>query len=420
MQDFERTEADLKALSSRLADMETRAGDQFAVSSDPSTHLPVLESPIDAPLRDLRKSLLSVESSQQSSTLTDRVALKVQARQTTEVSGKETIVELVQTALGSYRKTHEELLQTDKEMRAGLMDNAKECHGAVNELLNRFHSHQESLQNEITEGLMRSQGSGKALITKELDAMIDTEVHSLRNDLNFKAKQLDYLLKQELLSLKIQLDGVKISLFPRKVAENVEIKSIYQSGVQAVKLLESIPSTTTVELNQLLTLLETDIREITAEIRMKQPGFSAKLDSTLFQLEMVRSGIVKLEERCEEEMERMKTGGETLYAAYEQEGEDVDQVQTLKNRIEHLQGTIRPQLSELKKRFLATSRSLKDVWTEAVQTDLPCPPVPAASQWPEDFPSPALPPTPIPDPPITSQEPPPMSQEPLPASEALY
>ena len=77
LEEWGRTEGELKGVVGRLGEMEGRAAEQVGIGSDPSIQLPVLESPLDSDIRTLRKSLTSLESAHQSSLLSDRLSLKV-------------------------------------------------------------------------------------------------------------------------------------------------------------------------------------------------------------------------------------------------------------------------------------------------------------------------------------------------------
>lgn len=380
LEEWGRTEGELKGVVGRLGEMDGRAGEQMGIGSDPSIQPPVLESSLDSDLRTLRKSLVVLESSHQSSLLSDRLNLKVPFTQTLEVTGKETVVDLVRTAIAGLKTAKEEMMTVEQEMRSGYVENSKEGQTAVNSLKDRFEAHRESLENEIIAGLLQTQGRGKVLLEREVLRIVDQEVGSLRAHLTFQSSQMDLLLKQELLALRLQLDGVKALTVPVHLAEEPEeqqVQTAYSAATQAVTTLADLPATIA-DLGQVMDLLEAEVREVTAELEGKPRDVSEKLEAALFQLEMLQRSVRQVGERTEAEPERLRQGAQALETAYSQLGRDNSELTALQTRVASL--SLAAPLAQLQERLSSLSLSLHQVWTTAVKNGQ-APALPEAAVW---------------------------------------
>lgn len=381
LEEWGRTEGELKAVVGRLGEMEGRAGEQMVVANDPSTQLQPLDSPLDSDLRALRKSLLPLESSHQSSLLSDHLSLKVPLTQTLEVSSKETVLDLIRSSLSSFKSGKEELVAGEKEMRAGYVSSSKEGQTAVNTLRDRFETQKEVLENEVIAGLLQSKGAGKAILEREVMKVVDQEVSALRSHLSFQSNQLDLLLKQELLALRIQLDSVKASAVPISLSEGPgeeQVQTAYSAAEKAVTSLTDLPTTAIADLRELVGLLEAEVREIAAELDGKPENVSEKLEAALFQLEIMQKSVSKLQDRTETEPQRLIQGAQALEAAYGQLGQDSSAANSLQARISSL--SLASPVALLQQRLSSLSLSLQEAWTRALKTGQ-APPLPETAVW---------------------------------------
>ena len=268
-------------------------------------------------------------------------------------------------------------MTVDREMRSGYVENSKEGQAAVNSLKDKFEAHREILENEIITGLLQSQGRGKAVLEREVLRIVDQEVGSLRDDLSFQSAQLDLLLKQELLALRLQLDGVKALAVPVHSAEEPDeqqIQTAYSAAARAVTNLAELPATTLADLGEVMGLLETEVREIAAEPK----DVSEKLEAALFQLEMLQRSVRQVGDRTEAEPERLRQRTQALEAAYTQLGRDTAELTGLQTRVASL--SLAAPIAQLQQRLASLSHSLHQVWTAAVKTGH-APPLPEAAAW---------------------------------------
>ena len=381
LQEWGRTEGELKALVGRLGEMEGRAGEQIVIANDPSTQTQPLESPLDSDIRALRKSLLPLESSHQSSLLSDHLSLKVPLTQTLEVSSKETVLDLIRSSLSTFKTQKEELLTGEKDMTTGYVSSSKEGQTAVNALRDRFEMQREVLENEVIAGLLQSTGPGKAMLEREVMKVVDQEVSTLRAHLSFQSNQLDLLLKQELLALRLQLDSVKAAAVPICLSEGPveeQVHTAFSAAEKAATSLTDLPTTAIADLRELVGLLEAEVREIAAELDGKPENVSEKLEGALFQLEIMQKSVSRLQDRTETEPQRLIQGAQALEAAYQQLGQDSSAANSLQTRMSSL--SLASPVGLLQQRLSSLSLSLQEAWTRALKTGM-APPLPETAVW---------------------------------------
>lgn len=266
-------------------------------------------------------------------------------------------------------------------MRAGYISNAKETQNAVNTLRDRFEMQRDGLENEVIAGLLQSAGAGKAVLEREVMKVVDQEVSSLRSHLSFQANQLDLLLKQELLALRLQLDSVKASAVPINLSEGPDqeqVQTAYSAAEKAVTSLTDLPTTAIADLRELVGLLEAEVREITAELDAKPENVGEKLEAALFQLEIMQKSVSKLQDRTEKEPERLMQGAQALEAACRQLGQDPSAATSLQTRMSSL--SLASPVALLQQRIASLSLSLQEAWTQALKKGQ-APPLPETAVW---------------------------------------
>jgi len=345
---------------------------------------PISEDSIAVSLKEVQASMSEVETDSQMSALGQRLAVKVSANQTCEVSCKDIVVQQVRETAAKVTAVRTEFITVikDSQVRMGAETAAMTTH--IEEISAKSQHDRELLTTAIDDMqvLDRGKAGGKNWLQEELCSAVDSAIADLQGVLEFRLKQLELTFKQEHLGLRNQFESLKaraLQLDPRADVDGAELARLSAEARAALAKVEKYSDANTASLKEVvdsitdsLLATSTDLQsylktyrrarpvEQTSFASTKKTEFEEKLSGVKFQIDMLRKNVEAVETSTNSELFKIEECGQAAAAGGPEYADVLPRLAELKARLPRNTQGLKADVDTLSQRLVG-------LWTQANQ-----------------------------------------------------
>lgn len=371
-------------MQARLQVLEARARDNSRLVETVQGLDPISEDSIAVSLKEVQASMSEVETDSQMSALGQRLAVKVSANQTCEVSCKDIVVQQVRETAAKVTAVRTEFITVikDSQVRMGAETAAMTTH--IEEISAKSQHDRELLTTAIDDMqvLDRGKAGGKNWLQEELCSAVDSAIADLQGVLEFRLKQLELTFKQEHLGLRNQFESLKaraLQLDPRADVDGAELARLSAEARAALAKVEKYSDANTASLKEVvdsitdsLLATSTDLQsylktyrrarpvEQTSFASTKKTEFEEKLSGVKFQIDMLRKNVEAVETSTNSELFKIEECGQAAAAGGPEYADVLPRLAELKARLPRNTQGLKADVETLSQRLVG-------LWTQANQ-----------------------------------------------------
>lgn len=371
-------------MQARLQVLEARARDNSRLVETVQGLDPISEDSIAVSLKEVQASMSEVETDSQMSALGQRLAVKVSANQTCEVSCKDIVVQQVRETAAKVTAVRTEFITVikDSQVRMGAETAAMTTH--IEEISAKSQHDRELLTTAIDDMqvLDRGKAGGKNWLQEELCSAVDSAIADLQGVLEFRLKQLELTFKQEHLGLRNQFESLKaraLQLDPRADVDGAELARLSAEARAALAKVEKYSDANTASLKEVvdsitdsLLATSTDLQsylktyrrarpvEQTSFASTKKTEFEEKLSGVKFQIDMLRKNVEAVETSTNSELFKIEECGQAAAAGGPEYADVLPRLAELKARLPRNTQGLKADVDTLSQRLVG-------LWTQANQ-----------------------------------------------------
>jgi len=371
-------------VQARLQVLEARARDNSRLVETVQGLDPISEDSIAVSLKEVQASMSEVETDSQMSALGQRLAVKVSANQTCEVSCKDIVVQQVRETAAKVTAVRTEFITVikDSQVRMGAETAAMTTH--IEEISAKSQHDRELLTTAIDDMqvLDRGKAGGKNWLQEELCSAVDSAIADLQGVLEFRLKQLELTFKQEHLGLRNQFESLKaraLQLDPRADVDGAELARLSAEARAALAKVEKYSDANTASLKEVvdsitdsLLATSTDLQsylktyrrarpvEQTSFASTKKTEFEEKLSGVKFQIDMLRKNVEAVETSTNSELFKIEECGQAAAAGGPEYADVLPRLAELKARLPRNTQGLKADVDTLSQRLVG-------LWTQANQ-----------------------------------------------------
>lgn len=382
--EFTTAESELVAVQTRLMALEAKARENTKLVETLQGLDPISEDSIAVNLKEVQSSMSEVEADSQMSALGQRLAIKVTATQTCEVTCKDLVVQQIKETAAKVAAVRAEFIAMIKDMHLRMTAETATMTVHVEEISAASHRDRELLTTAIDDMqvLDRGKAGGKNWLQEELCSAVDSAITDLQGVLEFRLKQLELTFKQEHLGLRNQFESLKaraLQLDPQADVDGAELARLGSEARAALAKVEKYSDANTASLKEVvdsitdsLLATSTDLQSYLQAYRRARPaeqlsfastrksGFEEKLSGVKFQIDMLRKNVEAVETSTNSELFKIEECSQAAAAGSSQYADLLPLLATVKARLPQNTQTLKTDVETLSQRLVG-------LWTQANQ-----------------------------------------------------